>query len=248
MNVVLKSKVPQDLSALSRDLDTARRVQDFDQGAYGHCISLPGDSELPSRFRDHHNNVPFSGTLDQCPTFRQAFDAFSAEVASFRLLRRTPRTAYGLHDDRDKGSDIVRLQIPILTNEHSFIVLLKEGEELASLARILTQFQESKEQVPFDFDRFFVTFGDRFDLFEFSPGYLYYFDTDQVHTAINAGDQERIVLGIDLVRNDWLDQWLSEQLTVPVAPIARTSLSSEAHWNWTSLQHGLLSHPRIEIA
>ena len=146
------------------------------------------------------------------------------------------------------GNNIVRLQIPIFTNEHSFIVVLKEGMGLAPLARILADFEGREDDVEYNFDRFYATFGERFDLFQFPPGYLYRFDTDRIHTAINAGDQERIVLCVDLMRNDWVDRWLGDNLTTPVLPSHRSELPEEARWNWNSLKHGLLSHPRIEIA
>ena len=123
---VVRNSHPFDLDALRREVAHAREIQDFDEGAYGHCVSLPCAEHVAEAYRTHHNNVPFSGALYRCPLLQRIFGEFRTQKASFRLLRRGPGTAYALHDDRDKGKNIVRFQIPIITNEHAFIALLKD--------------------------------------------------------------------------------------------------------------------------
>jgi hypothetical protein len=238
---VLKSLVSYDLAALREEVARARARQDFSEGAYGHCISLPAAEDLAAEYRTHHNNVPFSGALADCPTMRTLFDSLQTEKASFRLLRRAPGTAYGLHDDLDKGADILRFQIPILTNPDAFIVAQKEGVSLDGLAERVDEIRESGD-LHFDFARFTRAFGRWFDLFSLAPGSMYRFDTDQLHTAINAGDRERIVLGIDIVANDWVKDWIAREFATPV-PATPADALPDASWEWTSLAHGLITNP-----
>jgi hypothetical protein len=238
---VLKSLASYDLDALRAEVARARARQDFSEGLYGHCISLPAAHDLTAEYRTHHNNVPFSGALAECPTMRGIFDSLKTEKASFRLLRRAPGTAYGLHDDKDKGVDILRFQIPILTNPDAFIVAQKDGVSLDGLADRVNEIRESGD-LHFDFARFTWEFGQWFDLFSLAPGSMYRFDTDQLHTAINAGDQERIVLGIDILPNDWVRGWIARDFAAPVPPTPADALP-DASWEWTSLEHGLITNP-----
>jgi hypothetical protein len=238
---VLKSLASYDLDALRAEVARARARQDFSEGLYGHCISLPAAHDLAPEYRSHHNNLPFSGALAECPTMRSIFDSLETEKTSFRLLRRAPGTAYGIHDDLDKGGDILRLQIPIVTNPDAYIVAQRQGVSLDGLAERVDEIRESGD-LRFDYARFTRTLGRWFDLFSLPPGSMYRFDTDGLHTAINAGDDERIVLGFDILLNDWVRDWLDREFTIPVAPTPAEALSS-ASWEWTSLQHGLITNP-----
>lgn len=236
-----KSRTSYDVAALLEEVGRARARLDFDRGRYGHCISLPAADDLAAQYRTHPNNLPFAGALAECPTLRRIFDALEAEKASFRLLRRGPGTAYGIHDDRDKGAGVVRFQLPIATNPCAFLVAQRAGVRLDGLAERVDEVRAAGG-LRFDFRRFVRTFGDWFDLFALPPGFLYRFDTDALHTAINAGDRERIVLGIDLIANDWLAEWLAREFTTPVPPV-RVSELPDASWEWTSLAHGLIANP-----
>jgi hypothetical protein len=79
----------------------------------------------------------------------------------------------------------------------------------------------------------------RYELFSLQPGSLYYFDTDKIHTLINAGNTERIVLSIDLVINDWLDDWMQRTFTETVSPEAIRRTPSIA-WEWNALRCGVI--------
>lgn len=242
MNGVMRSSEPFDLDALRHEVAQARSIQDFEKGAYGHCISLPCAEDMPEAYRTHHNNVPFSGALRRCPLARRIFDQFRTEKASFRLLRRGRESAYSLHDDRDKGNNIVRLQIPIVTNEQAFIVLLEDGVSVSDLAAVVARIREDAgDEIWFDFEKFEKIFGGYFALYALAPGFLYYFDTDRIHTAINAGREERIVLSIDLVMNDWLKRWMADNLIARVTPTPK-GRAIGGKWNWTALKHGLITH------
>ena len=241
MTEVLKSLVSYDLDALRQEVARARSRQDFREGLYGHCISLPAAGDLAEEYRTHHNNVPFSGALAECPTLKGIFDSLKTEKTSFRLLRRAQGTAYGIHDDLDKGPDILRLQIPIITNPDAFIVAQKDGVSLDGLSERVDEIRESGD-LHFDFARFTRALGQWFDLFSLAPGSMYRFDTDGLHTAINAGTHGRIVLGLDILVNDWVQDWIAREFTTPVPPTPADALSG-ASWEWTSLQHGLITNP-----
>jgi len=244
MSSMLRGDVRYDLEILRAELRQARAVQDFELGAFGHSISLPAAHDLHQPYRSHRNNVPFSGALAQCPPMRAIFDSLAAEKASFRLLRRGPGTAYGLHDDRDKGAGVHRFQIPIVTNPASFLCVMREDASQDAVSDRLAEILAGGD-LHFDYARFDSAFGEWFDVFSLPPGYLYRFDTNRMHTAINAGDEERIVLAIDLVENEWLEEWLARHVSLPVEPTLAEDLPA-ASWEWTSLRHGLLVHPAVE--
>jgi hypothetical protein len=236
-----------DLEALVQDLATARKILDFGHGTFGHSISLPAPGQLAADHRAHRNNVPGADALDHCPAFRAIFDAFQTEKAGFRLLRRAPGSAYSLHDDRDAGDDVLRMQIPIITNDASVLLFQKDGAELEPLARQVAKFEgDGGLHTAFDFARLQDLFGEWLDAFVLEPGYFYRFDTDRIHTVINAGTTERIVLCVDLIRVDWVEQWMQEHLIRDVAPMAIDTFPT-GRWDWGGLRHGLLSHPRIQL-
>ncbi len=238
---MLKSRSSYDVDALREEVRRARARQEFDRGLYGHCISLPSEGDLAAAYRTHHNNVPYSGALAECPTMRTIFDSLETEKTSFRLLRRAPKSAYGIHDDKDKGSDVLRFQIPIVTNPDAFIVAQKPGVPLDGLKERVAEILDGGD-LRFDFRRFHRSLGEWFDLYALPPGRLYRFDTDALHTAINAGEQERIVLGLDVLRNDWVEEWLEREFVEPVPPVTEAELP-DAAWEWTSLAHGLITNP-----
>ena len=62
---VLKSAVSYDLKKLSEEVPVTRSIQDFDEGAYGHSISLPAKHQVGERYRTHHNNLPFASALEK---------------------------------------------------------------------------------------------------------------------------------------------------------------------------------------
>jgi hypothetical protein len=243
---VLRSCEPFDLEALRREASAAVGVQDFGMGAYGHCVSLPCEDDMPETYRTHHNNLPFADALRLCPLMTRIFREFQTEKASFRLLRRGPGTAYALHDDKDKGRHVVRFQIPIMTNQDAFIVLLKDQVPPPHLAAVVSRIlKDAGDDIWFDFERFQNAFGDYLSLYPLPPGYLYYFDTDRIHTAINAGGEDRIVLSIDLVMNDWLRDWMTVNLKTQV-PAVPDGAALGGRWNWKSLRHGLITNDETE--
>jgi hypothetical protein len=186
---------------LREDLETAAAGWDWSLGAFGHALSLPTSEDIHPQAREHYNNLPYARVLDRCPYFRSIFDSFECEKASFRLLRRPPRTCYGWHTDRDKGPDVIRFQIPIVTNEQSWLVItdfqrfedMKGFEDRLSEADTFAAFERFKELNP-----------GRFQLHALEPGALYYFNTRYFHTLVNEGSEERITLSLDAVANPWL--------------------------------------------
>ncbi len=228
-----------DLQQLGRETLVARQILDFQDGPYGNCISLPTETDVSAGFREHHNNLPFSGALHECTYFKQIFDSFPCEKAAFRLLRRAPKTAYALHDDRDKGMGTRRFQIPITTNEHSFMLIADEDADFDLIESEAARVADEPGDIWFDLEKLDRMLAGHFELFSLPPGFIYYFDTEQIHTLINAGDEERIVLSMDLVVDDWLTHWMETELTHLVAPAA-VERNSDITWQWNALRNGLI--------
>ncbi len=244
---VLRTSQYYDVDALAADVSTARRILDFGAGAYEHSISLPDESNISADHRTHRNNNPYAGALGSCPLFAEIFNSFQAEKAGYRLLRRKAGTAYSLHDDKDVDDALVRMQMPVVTNRSALLLVQKDGAELEPIARRVDEFTHNDgKPIIFDYPRLAHDFGEWFDAFLLEPGFFHLIDPTRVHTLINAGDAERVTLCIDMLRDDWLDGWLSEHMSEEVTALPADSLP-EGTWEWDALRHGLLTHPRVHL-
>jgi len=244
---VLRTLQYYDIDALAADVARARRILDFGAGTFEHSISLPAEDDINAAHRAHRNNNPYAGALGVCPLFAEIFNSFQADKACYRLLRRKAGTAYSLHDDKDVDVNLIRMQMPVVTNGSALLLVQKDGAELEPIARRVEEFtHDDGEPVMFDYSRYAREFGEWFDAFLLEPGYFHLIDPTRVHTLINAGDTERVTLCLDMLRNDWLDDWLSENMSqeVPVLPADRLPAGT---WEWGSLRHGLLTHPRVQL-
>ena len=183
-----------DLEKLQIDRKFVEERFKYEDGAFGHCISLPSIYEIAESHKEHHNNVPLRGVLDYTPYFKEIFDSFETEITSFRLLRRKANTSYGLHNDKDMGEDIKRFQIPILTNDKSWLCVAHYNE-------ISEGWTEENSYTMEDFGR---RFKGRYDSYQLEPGIMYHFDVTKIHTLFNEGDTDRVTLLIDVNVNDWL--------------------------------------------
>ena len=106
-----------DIEKLNTDRKFVEERFKYEDGGHGHKISLPSIDEIAESHKDHVNNVPLRGVLNYTPYFKEIFDSFKTEVVGFVLQERLPYSSYGLHEDRDLGEDIIRFQIPIITND-----------------------------------------------------------------------------------------------------------------------------------
>jgi hypothetical protein len=197
MRPVFTYDVGVPLEALVRDAREATREWDWRRGAYGHALSLPRAEELHPSARYRYPNTPCTGRLDACPALRTVFDSFHCDKVSFRLLRRAAHSAYGWHTDEWKGPNVVRFQIPIVSDATSFLVTTdyRVVEEIRGDRSTLT---------PGHFNDFARANAGHVARHELTPGRLHYFDTTFVHTLVNGGAAERLTLSFDLVANDWL--------------------------------------------
>jgi len=244
---LLRSSQYYDVDALAADVATARRLLDFGAGTYEHSISLPAEGDINAEHRIHRNNNPYAGALRSCPLLAEIFNSFQAEKAGYRLLRRKAGTAYSLHDDKDVDDDLVRMQMPVVTNLSALLLVQKNGAELEPIARRVDELtRNSNEIIMFDYPRLADVFGEWFDAYLLEPGYFHLIDQTRVHTLINAGDEERVTLCIDMLRNDWLDGWLSKHMSEDV-PALHTGNWPQGTWEWGALRHGLLTHPRVHL-
>ena len=166
----------------------------YEDGAFGHCISLPSIYDLKEQHLSHHNNVPLRGVLDYTPYFKEIFDSFETEITSFRLLRRKANSSYGLHHDKDMGLDVKRFQIPIVTNNNSWLCV--------------TDYDEIEEGWTEENSYDMISFGKRFEghykCYKLQVGLMYHFDVTKIHTMFNDGDTDRVTLLIDAKVNDWV--------------------------------------------
>jgi len=180
-----------DLTRLKNDLFVAETYGKYEDGAFGHAISLPESGN------DHYNNLPYTGIIKKTPYFKEIYDSFKTEVTSFRLLRRKAGTSYGIHNDRDMGDDIVRFQIPIKTNNSCwFGVTDREMEE---------EYTEENSHSVYTFNK---KFKPRFKNFKMAPAHIHTFNVRLNHSMFNEGDEDRITLSIDCKKNEWLDKFL----------------------------------------
>ena len=180
-----------DLIRLKNDLFMAETYGKYEDGAFGHAISLPESGN------DHYNNLPYTGIISKTPYFKEIYDSFKTEVTSFRLLRRKAGTSYGIHNDRDMGDDIVRFQIPIKTNNSCwFGVTDCEMEE---------EYTEENSHTLYTFNK---KFKPRFKNFRMPPAHIQTFNVKLNHSMFNEGDEDRVTLSIDCKKNEWLEKFL----------------------------------------
>ena len=183
-----------DLEKLQIDRKFVEERFKYEDGAFGHCISLPSIYEIAESHKEHHNNVPLRGVLGYTPYFKEIFDSFKSEITSFRLMRRKADSSYGLHNDKDMGDGIKRFQIPIVTNDKSWLCVTHYDE-------ISEGWTEENSYTMEDFGR---RFKGRHDSYQLEPGMMYHFDVTKIHTLFNEGDTDRVTLLIDVKVNDWL--------------------------------------------
>ena len=170
----------------------------YEDGAFGHCISLPNIFQIAKSHSEHHNNLPYANILNSCSYFKEIFDSFETEITGFRLMRRKAHSSYGLHHDKDMGDDIKRFQIPIVTNDDSWLCVTHYDE-------ISEGWTEENSYTMEDFGR---RFKGRHDSYQLEPGTMYHFDVTKIHTLFNDGDTDRVTLLIDVKVNDWLLEFI----------------------------------------
>jgi len=192
------------LGHLVRDVRQATAGWDWNRGAFGHALSLPACRELHPSGRYSYENFPCAGVLRRYPALSAVFDWFQCAKVSFRLLRRQPRSSYSWHTDHDKGPGVVRLQIPILSSEHAYLIVTDYTRTSQLRGRTAPHLSEAS------FPAFAEANAGHFMRVRLEPGVLHYFDTTRVHTLVNSGGEERITLAFDLLANDWLRERFPE--------------------------------------
>lgn len=185
------------LDRLKRDMNTAIRDWDWSRGVYGHALSLPTKKDLHPSGQNHKNNLPYANVLKKCPYFREIFYSFKCGKSSFRLLRRGPQSSYGWHTDEDKGERIIRMQIPIITNNQSYLIVTdyNKHREIKGPYKEFIDKKNLKEFKKYN--------KGHYKSYRLKPGTLNFFNTNKLHTLINSGETQRITLLMDFVANDW---------------------------------------------
>ena len=111
MRLIRNNKV-YNLDKLREDKKFVEERFKYEDGAYGHCISLPSIYDLKEPYKSDYNNVPLRGVLGDTPYFKEIFDSFETEIAGFILQRRRPYSSYGLHEDAAVRMDLADHRLP----------------------------------------------------------------------------------------------------------------------------------------
>jgi hypothetical protein len=240
MAQVMRGTEAYDVETLRAEVERARQISDFDKGPYKNAISLPSEDQVYPPFKTHRNNVPFSGALEQLPYLKSIFNSFKTEKVAFRLLRRPPKGAYAFHDDKDRGRDIARFQIPINSSDDAFLLIATKDIDIKRFDTDGTGFKgDANGDVWFNAQQLYNACASDVELFYLDAGYVNYFETDQVHTLINASDRERITLSLDLLMNEWLENWMKTTLKQNVSPMPIIA-SPDVTWKWNALRNGII--------
>ena len=72
-----------DIDRLNFDRKFVEERFNYEDGAFGHCISLPSIYDLKVPYKTAYNNVPLRGVLNHTPYFKKIFDIFETEITSF---------------------------------------------------------------------------------------------------------------------------------------------------------------------
>ncbi|KAJ8614247.1 hypothetical protein CTAYLR_001088, partial [Chrysophaeum taylorii] len=227
-----------DLELLQRDVDTATAGWNWSASEFGHARPLLDEARLLPEFRDHFINQPAADELlfERTPYLAKIYEWFASrvEVVSFRLLRRKPLTAYGLHNDEDLHvrPDIRRMQIPAYADRDSGLLLVlphvslvpliaARGDNYGASNPLLNQHAWPEggldqlddwwveknmtfDEARRDLDAAARDFGALGAAYTLRLGRLHYFDTMRRHTLVNLWHRPRIALVLDFIENDWL--------------------------------------------
>ena len=183
-----------DIQKLNLDLQTIISLCKFEESSYRHSVPVMSEEMCPNSHKGFHNNWPFySHSMNTIPYINSIWEMFNeiSDVCGFRIMRKLPHTAYGIHNDTDAG-EIIRMQIPIQTNENCWLAYTQLSEIEENWTEDNTYFKKDLEK----------RFGDDVRFYQLSPGNLYYFNTNNIHTLTNEGDTIRYTLLIDLLKTD----------------------------------------------
>jgi len=189
-----------DIDKLNKDLNTIISLCKFEDSSYGHSVPVMSKEMCPGSHIGFHNNWPFYHySMDTIPYIYSIWKIFNeiSDVCGFRIMRKLPNTAYGIHNDTDAGN-IIRMQIPIQTNDDCWLAYTELSEIEESWTNENTYFKSDLEK----------RFGDDVVFYQLTPGNLYYFNTNNIHTLTNEGDTIRYTLLIDLLKTNKAIQFI----------------------------------------
>tara|TARA_B100001079_G_scaffold259921_1_gene259536 strand:+ start:275 stop:901 length:627 start_codon:yes stop_codon:yes gene_type:complete len=196
-----------DIDKLIQDKDLVEKLFRYEDGWGGHSISLPDKSQARNyhqRGKGNKVNKPYNNILNKTLYFKEIYDSFETKVAGFRLMKRKAHSSYGVHTDEPiVGNNILRFQIPIVVNDDCWLCITDQdwsvfetGDWWSDNSYGLEDFKEVTKNKCFCYQQI--------------PGNLYHFDVTQLHIVINEGNNDRVVLLIDLYKNKWLNDWVEK--------------------------------------
>ena len=62
-----------DVDKLVKDKEFVEERCHYEDGAFGHCISLPNIFQIAKSHSEHHNNLPYANILNSCLYFKAIF-------------------------------------------------------------------------------------------------------------------------------------------------------------------------------
>ena len=118
-------------------------------------------------------------------------------------MNRKAHSSYGVHTDEPiVGNNILRFQIPIVVNDDCWLCITDQDWHVFPESWWPTNTHGLEE--------FKKVTKNQCSCYQQIPGNLYHFDVIQLHTVINEGNNNRVVLLIDLYKNEWLHDWVEE--------------------------------------
>jgi len=212
---IFRAPLPMPLCRFIEDLERVEKIMPFEEGPFGCSIPLAGPNLLHPAHAGHYNNSPSANVIRDiapkraCPAFTALFDLFKSPISAFRLVRRGPNSTYELHEDTDRGHDVWRFQVPLISGPAAVICLSNERfiEEGRSDPDVYTPEKFRQRFVPHRVE-------------PLMPGWIYGFNVDYIHTLHNGEDTDRVTLLIDVLLGEkglaWWRANSSELLITPV--------------------------------
>lgn len=201
---IYRTSLPISLVQLRRDLARAEATLPFDDGPFQCSIPLVPPELLHSDFAQHYNNSPFANIIGRgiCPSFQAVFNLIDAPKSSFRLIRKSPKSTYELHEDQDRGENVCRFQVPIFS-----------GPEARLCMSTMTEIKEDRSDPDVYTPDSFAARFEACRIESLAEGWLYAFNVDCIHTLHNGEDSDRITLLMDVVMDEGAWSWWENNMT-----------------------------------
>ena len=213
---IFRAPLPMPLRQFMEDLERAEQIMPFEEGPFACSIPLVETNLLHPAHAGHYNSSPSANLIHEtaperaCPAFTALFDLFNSPIAAFRLVRREPHSTYELHEDTDRGQDVWRFQVPLISGPAAVICLSDKRiiEEGRSDPGVYTPEKFRERFVPHRVE-------------PLMPGWIYGFNVDFIHTLHNGENTYRVTLLMDVILGErGLSWWRTNSSELPITPVS----------------------------